>query len=105
MTQVQKEWPDALHGASNVYKLIMENDRVRVLDVKFKPGDKAAMHSHPDHVVYVLADGTLKLNLPDGTSQQFELKAGQALWIGAGPHETTNLGKTEAHLVVVELKK
>jgi quercetin dioxygenase-like cupin family protein len=105
MAQAQSEWPDALHGASNVYKLILENERIRVLDVKFKPGDKAAMHSHPDHLVYVLADGTLKLSLPDGTSQEFQLKAGQALWIDGGPHETTNIGKTEAHNLVVELRK
>jgi len=105
MTQAQGEWPDALHGASNVYKLVLENDRIRVLDVKFKPGEKAVMHRHPDHVVYVLTDGTLKLSLPDGTSQQFQLKAGQAMWIGAGPHATENVGKTEAHNLVVELKK
>lgn len=105
MTQAHGEWPDALKGASNVYKLVMENDRIRVLDVKFKPGDKAVMHSHPDHLVYVLADGTLRLSLPDGSSQDFQLKAGQAVWIGAGPHATENLGKTEAHNLVVEMKK
>ena len=105
MTQAQKEWPDALHGASNVYKLIMENDRIRVLDVKFKPGDKAAMHLHPNHLVYVLSDGTLMLSLPDGTGQKFQLNAGQALWIEAGPHATENVGTTEAHNLVVELKK
>ena len=47
--------------AKNVYKFIMENERVRVLDVLFKPNDKAAMHSHPDHLVYVLKGGKLKL--------------------------------------------
>ncbi len=105
MTQAQGEWPDALHGAANVYKLILENDRMRVFDVKFKPGEKAAMHRHPDHLVYVLADGTLKLSLPDNSSQQFQLRAGQAVWIEAGPHAAENVGKTEAHSLVVELKK
>jgi len=105
MTQAQGEYPDALHGASNVYKLIMENDRVRVFDVRFKPGEKAVMHGHPDHVVYVLVDGTLKLSLPDGKSQEIPLTAGQAMFIGAGPHATENIGKTEAHNLVVELKK
>ena len=33
-----------LEVASNVYKLKMENDRVRVFDVTFHPGDKAVMH-------------------------------------------------------------
>lgn len=105
MTQAQSQWPDPAKVATNVYKLIMENDRVRVFDVRFKPGEKAVMHGHPDHVIYVLTDGTLKLSLPDGKSQEIPLKAGQAMWIGAGPHATENVGKTEAHNLVVEMKK
>ena len=96
--------PDAIKGAPHVYKLVMENDKVRVLDVRWKPDDKASMHTHPDHVVHVLTDTQLKLATPDGKSQEFSLKAGQSLWIGAGPHEATYLGMTEAHLLVVEVK-
>lgn len=96
---------DALVAASNVYSLIMENNRVRVLEVKLKPGEKAAMHNHPnDHVVYVMNDAKFKLNLPDGNSSEFDLKAGQALWIEAGAHETTNIGKTLGRNLVIELK-
>ena len=105
MVQISSEWSDPARVASNVYKLIMENDQVRVFDVRFKPGEKAVMHGHPNHVVYVLVDGTLKLTLPDGKSQDVPLKAGQAMWIGAGPHATENVGKTEAHNLVVELKE
>lgn len=105
MMQEASKWSDPAKVAGNVYKLIMENDRVRVFDVRFKPGEKAVMHGHPDHVVYVLADGTLKLSLPDGKSQEVSLKAGQTVWMGAGPHATENVGKSEAHNLVVELKK
>ena len=52
---------DPLDVASNVYNFKMENERVRVLNVTFKPGDKAVMHHHPDHVVYVLEGGKMKL--------------------------------------------
>jgi len=44
----------------------MENDRVRVSDVRFKPGEKTAKHSHPDYVVYVFNDGKLKLTPSKG---------------------------------------
>jgi len=50
---VKKEM-DALVAASNVYKLLNENDKVRVLEVVSRPGDVAKMHHHPDHVVYAL---------------------------------------------------
>jgi quercetin dioxygenase-like cupin family protein len=73
--------------------------------VKFKPGQKTLMHSHPDHVIYVLKDGKLKITLPDGTINEVSLKAGQAIWMNAQQHSVENLGKTEASNLVIELKK
>jgi quercetin dioxygenase-like cupin family protein len=96
---------DALQAASNVYKLIMENDRVRVFDLRFKPGEKAAMHRHPDHIVYIFNDGKLKLIPSKGKTQELDLKAGQAIWMDAISHAAENLGKTDAHMLVVELKE
>jgi len=97
--------PDALQAAPNVYKLLMENDRVRVLDVLVKPGEKTKLHSHPDRVVYVLTDHILKFTSADGESKELELKTGQVLWIEAGAHTTENTGKTVAHNIAVELKE
>ena len=85
-------------------KVIMENDRVRVLDTMFKPNDKAAIHSHPDHVVYVLKGGKLKLT-SSGKTDVLDLKAGQAMFLKAQSHEAENIGKTDVDLLVVELKK
>jgi beta-alanine degradation protein BauB len=98
-------FPDPTLVASDVYKLILENDRVRVFDVRFKPGQKAVMHGHPAHVIYVLDDYTLDLSLPDGTHQDVPLKAGQTIFMEAGPHAAQNTGKTEGHALVVELKE
>ncbi|MGZ6346831.1 MAG: cupin domain-containing protein [Anaerolineales bacterium] len=97
-------WADPTEVASDVYSLILENDRVRMFDVRFKPGQRAEMHGHPDHVIYVISDYTLNLMLPDGISQEVPLKAGQAFWMNAGPHAAENIGKTEGHAVVIELK-
>lgn len=95
---------DPLKVANNVYKFVMENDRVRVLDLFIKPGDKAAMHHHPDHVVYVLNGGTAKLT-SSGKTDVMDLKNGQAMFLRAQSHDTENTGKTDLHLLVVELKK
>jgi quercetin dioxygenase-like cupin family protein len=104
-TQKDKSWPDPAAVAADVYTLLLENDRVRVFDVRFKPGQQALMHGHPDHVVYVLADYTLNLMLPDGSSQEVPLKAGQTLWIDAGPHAAQNIGTAEGRSLVIELKE
>lgn len=84
--------------------MILENDRVRVVDTLFKPDDKTPMHSHPDHVVYVLKGGKLKITT-SGKTNMFDLKTGQATFFKAQSHEVENTGKTDVDLRVVELKK
>ena len=95
---------DPLKVASNAYKFIMENDRVRVLEVNIGKGDKAAMHHHPDHVVYVLKGGKATLT-SNGKTDKLDLKKGQAFFMNAQNHETKNVGDSELDLLVIELKK
>jgi beta-alanine degradation protein BauB len=94
---------DPLEVAGNVYRRIMENDRVRVLNVTFQPGDKAPMHHHPDHVIYVLKGGKMRMRTGDKTSDM-ELKAGDAVFLEAQSHEAQNIGGSVVDLIVVELK-
>ncbi|HKM60591.1 MAG TPA: cupin domain-containing protein [Candidatus Bathyarchaeia archaeon] len=95
---------DPMKVASNVYKFINENDRVRVLEVVFKPGDTAKMHHHPEHVVYVLKGGRLKLT-SEGKTQELDLKQGSVVFLKEQDHEATNNSKSDIDLLVVELKK
>lgn len=77
-----KKEMDPLMAASNVYKCLNENDRVRVLEVVFKPGDVAKMHHHPDHVVYALNGG--KANFTSGgKTQVMEIKTGSVIFLEA----------------------
>jgi quercetin dioxygenase-like cupin family protein len=96
---------DPAQVGSNIYKQLFENERVRVLEVRFKPGESIAMHSHPDHVVYVLGADRLKLSYPGGRSVEVELEDGKTLWIPAETHAAENVGPTDAHSLVVELKE
>jgi beta-alanine degradation protein BauB len=95
---------DPLDVASNVYKLKMENDRVRVFDVIFRVGEKAVMHHHPDHVVYVIEGGKMKLT-SGGKTDILDLKDGDAIFLNAQSHEAENIGQSTLELLVVELKK
>lgn len=99
-----QETQDVLQVAGNVYKLLMENDRVRMFKATFKPGDKAVMHHHPDHTVYVVRGGKLNLANPAGNQDSLELEPGKAIFLDAQSHEATNVGDTEIELIVVELK-
>jgi quercetin dioxygenase-like cupin family protein len=90
--------------ASNVYNPLMENERLRVFKAVFKPGDTAKMHHHPDHMVYVLKGGTLKLT-SQGKTDTLDLKDGNALYLNEQSHEAQNVGGSTVELLVVELKK
>ena len=95
---------DPVKVSPQYYTVRFENDRVRVLEFHLKPGEKEAMHSHPPGVVYVLADATLRNGLPDGTSSERSLKAGDVLWRENTTHTGENVGATEARALAIELK-
>ena len=96
---------DPLKMAPGIYSLLMENDNVRVCDIKMKPGDKIGMHSHPHHMLYILSGGKIQLSYADGTSKVIEAQPGQVLWSEAESHMSENVGDTEVHAIIVELKK
>jgi quercetin dioxygenase-like cupin family protein len=96
---------DAVKVAPDIYKPVLENDAVRVLEIRMRPGAKSEMHSHPKSVVYVLSDQRVKFTFPDGKSQDFDFKRGQAIWLDPISHAAENTGTQDVTAVVVELKK
>ncbi len=96
---------DPVKVGPNVYKSIFENERIRVNEINFKVGDKIGMHSHPDHVVYWIEGGTLRIYSPNGDSVDVTGKAGEVLWLSATTHAAMNIGKTNVKAVQVELKE
>jgi quercetin dioxygenase-like cupin family protein len=97
--------PDAVSAAPDIYRVLLENDRVRVLDVRLKPGASSPMHSHPDLVSYSLNPGRLRFTLPSGEQVDVELRPGEAMWIDSPTHATENVGETETHDLTIELKQ
>jgi quinol monooxygenase YgiN/quercetin dioxygenase-like cupin family protein len=87
------------------YKVIIENDRVRVMDFKLRKGAKEDFHAHPAHVVYVLAGFKIMFRFPDGRTALRETKTGDVLFSEAVTHASENLGDTDAHGLLIELKK
>jgi quercetin dioxygenase-like cupin family protein len=91
--------------APQQHKVLFENDRIRMLKVSVKPGDKVAMHRNPENVNYILKAGTLRLISADGTVQDVELTEGQAIPAPVGSHAVENIGDTEVQTIGIELKK
>lgn len=93
---------DMAKVAPKMVKVVLDNDRVRALDVQLKAGEKIPMHSHPAGFVYPMNNGKVKTTLADGKTQEAEFKIGQAIWREAETH--ANEAITDTHVLVVELK-
>ncbi len=89
----------------NDVKVIVDNDRVRVLEVVHKPGAKEPMHSHPAYVAVFLSATKLKVTTPDGKTVVNDRRAGEVKWSEAVTHAVENVGSADQHVIVIELKK
>jgi quercetin dioxygenase-like cupin family protein len=100
-----EELMDAVKVAPDAYRVLLENDKVRVLELRIKPGEKIPMHSHRySMVAYSFGATTHKWTLPDGKTRDMHLKAGEIVWSGPFAHGAENTGKTDVHLLIVEIK-
>ena len=95
---------DPLKVDPSMNKLVLENDRVRVYEVKNPPGGTLKLHSHPAHVVYFLDAGSAKFTNSDGKVTEAKVKAGEAIWSDPVTHSVLNTGTTPLRAVVFELK-
>jgi hypothetical protein len=85
------------------YAVIFENDRVRVLEYKDRPGEATTAHEHPDSVMYALSGFRRRLHSA-GATREVELPAGVSGWLPAQQHSGHNIGETDTHVIFVELK-
>jgi hypothetical protein len=87
------------------YKVVFENERVRVLEYSDRPGEQTTQHAHPDSVMYTLSTFRRRLHAADGTTRDVEIGAGTTGWLPAQQHAGHNIGETETHVLFVELKE
>lgn len=87
------------------YKVLMENDTVRILEFKDEPGHKVAKHSHPPYFVYVLSDAKRLFTDECIKPKTVILKKGQTIDSKVGvTHCEENTGYTNTHVLIVEFK-
>ena len=86
------------------YKVLLENDRVRVLDFQLKRGAREDFHSHHAAVTYVLTPFKIRFTFPDGRTVIREAKAGEVFYGDPLTHASENIGDTDAHGLLIEMK-
>ncbi|MBI4203801.1 MAG: hypothetical protein HY527_02135 [Betaproteobacteria bacterium] len=87
-------------------KVLFENDKVRVQELTFKPGDEGRNAARPFAVVRALKGGTIMRTYADGKTEKRVWKTGEVRAQGPDPVFTPkNVGKTDVVLYVVLLKE
>lgn len=98
---------DATKTEPRSYKLLFENDKVRVLEYVSRPGIGVCgtgRHSHPDHVTVTLTPAKVKVTTADGKVQVHSIPAGSAFWEPAATHSAENIGGSGSRMVLIEIK-
>ncbi len=97
---------DAVSVSPDKYKVLLENDNVRVVEYTIKPGERDQTHTHPPKVSYTVEGGSLRITMADGTSAVHESTAGDATWDPArSSHFAENVGTVPVRIVLFEIKR
>lgn len=96
---------DAVTVAPNIHKLVYDDEHLRMLDVRVKPGEKAGMHRHPRNITYILKGGTLRFTDEAGKTKDVAFADGHTAHMPETLHAVENIGSTEVHAIQIEFKK
>jgi cell division protein FtsI/penicillin-binding protein 2 len=88
-----------------VIKEIAQNDKLRIYEAIFNPGDTSPSVKRPMRAVYTIKGGTLERTYEDGKKENIAWKTGESKLIGEErPYALKNVGKTVIRLHIVQLK-
>lgn len=99
-----QERPDPVVVDADHYSVVLENDAVRAVRIRYGAGETSVMHYHPAHCGVYMTDATVRFELPDGQTAEASGKAGDVLCVDGGLHKPSNAGDEPMEFVAFELK-
>lgn len=96
---------DGIEMSPQNFKILLENEFVRIVEYSLKPGEKDNWHTHPPKSGYVVSGGTLKIYPENGEAFISHEKTGDTFWSDyVGKHYDENIGTTTVTIVLTEIK-
>ena len=99
----KKELDPLTVGKPFINQLFVDTLLVQMYTSTIKPGDSMALHQHPDHTVYVLKGGTLKLSFNGSDPVEMEFKEGTGFMSGPASDYAVNIGETDVSFLIHEI--
>ncbi len=88
------------------YTVVLENDRVRALRVRYGPMEGSPMHEHPPGIGVAMTNTKGKFQLPDGSVREASgTPAGSVFWRAATRHSNRNMLSTSVEMIEMDLKR
>jgi quercetin dioxygenase-like cupin family protein len=95
---------DPVRVAPDTHKIAFENAFVRVLDVHVPAGKVEPRHRHPHGLSVYFTDWEAQVTVDGRAAQVNQRKAGTFAWSDAVVHTVQNVGKSDGHVLRIELK-
>ncbi len=95
---------DAVKVDPKHYSVEFENGEIRVLRIKYGPGEKSVIHYHPRSFAIFITDYEVAFTDTDGKVMNVSGKAGTTMWDEATQHLPKNIGKKPMEVILVEFK-
>jgi len=95
---------DPVRVDSKHYTVELENDKVRVLRIRYGVGEKSVMHGHPATVAVFLSDASFRFGFPGAKTEEGTVKAGQVMYFDPLEHLPENTGNQPFEVIAIELK-
>ena len=95
---------DPVQADPKHYKVEYEDDRVRVLRIRYGPHEKSIMHSHPQGFGVFLTEHHARFTDPHGKTWEWRARAGEFFTADGTTHSPENLSDTPFELIEVEFK-
>src|ERR1700687_2954965 len=93
---------DAVRIEPTRFKVVFENDRVRIVRLRFGSRERGVMVSHPPRVLVTLTEVSVKLLFADGRTDERGAPAGVAAWLDSETLQTENARIEPLEVVLVE---
>jgi hypothetical protein len=96
--------PDLLKVAPRFCNVLLDNARCRLLDIRFSAGQSLGVHATLDQIVCPLIDGMVRVTYPDGIPKVMTLEQGKPFFVESTVVNEENIGRSDVHVVKLDLK-
>ena len=89
---------------TSIANVLLDNDKVRVVENIRHPGTLAPMHTHKAYIAYFFSPCKIQVTTPNGKTKVKDIPAGKLVWSDGVTHEVKVLGNRDLHTLHIQFK-